>query len=214
MTGDYPVELQRRIHALRREHPEVELDVELASVDDDVAVVKATLRRPGGGSVSSLGAVAGQIRPGTIEQAEQRAIERVLAIAFPPPPVSEAPRSAEPTPITGRQPHAPTSNPAPSQPPQPTERPKPAPIRTNAPIDIGSGAGSGGAAPNRPAPTRPHPVDSGDPPMADFSWTAFWNWAKENGFTKKDDIEAAIGRTYQDLTPAEVRKLILDKRGN
>ena len=193
-TGDYPVELQRRLQALRRDHAEIEIDVELASADDELVVVKATVRLPGGGAISSLGAVSGELRPAAVEQAELRAIERALSISFPPPVVTEAPRPAEPTPISRAQ-------------TPPPERRNPAQIRTNAPIDINA------TRPAPPTPVKPAASDRDDTAQADFSWTAFWNWARENGFTKKADIEAVLGRSYDDLTPKEVRRLILEKRG-
>lgn len=192
-AGDYPVELQRRLQALRRDHPEIDIEVDLAHASDNLVVVKATIRLPIGGAVSSLGTVAGEVGPAAIEQAEQRAIERALAIAFPPPAVSEALRPAEPTPIAARQ-------------AQSSERRGPAPIRTNAPIDIGV------SRPTPPAASKPS-GESGDAVLADYSWTAFWLWAKENGLSKQTDIEAIIGQSYEDLTPAQVRKLIVEKRG-
>jgi hypothetical protein len=198
-TGDYPVELQRRLQALRRDHPELEIDVDLESAGDELVVVKATVRQSGAGAFSSLGAVSGEPSPMTIEQAELRAVERALSIVFPPPVVTEAPRPSEPTPISRGQ------SPAP-------ERRNPAPIRTNAPIDIS--ANRPPQAQPQPSPTRPASASARDETSAaDFSWTAFWNWARENGFTKKEEIEAAIGRSYDDLTPKEVRRLILEKRG-
>ena len=197
-TGDYPVELQRRLQALRRDHAELEIDVDLESAGDGLIVVKATVRQPGAGAISSLGAFSGELSSAAVEQAELRAVERALSVAFPPPVVTEAPRPAEPTPISRAQ--------APAQ-----ERRNPAPIRTNAPIDIGANR----PPQTQPAPARPASASSREETSAaDFSWTAFWNWARENGFTKKDEIEAVLGRSYDDLTPKEVRRLILEKRGH
>jgi hypothetical protein len=42
----------------------------------------------------------------------------------------------------------------------------------------------------------------------EISWTAFWKWARETGYQNKDAVEVAIGRTINDLTPAQVRKLL------
>jgi len=200
VSPPYPIELQRRLALLRREHPAAALDVDLIRADGDLAVVKASISLPGAGSVSSLGVVSGEEIGRAIEQAERRAIERALTIASSSIPAAETP-AAIPTPITNRQPPAPQ--------PAPVERRPPAPIRTNAPIDIGA---------SRPAPTapstRPQPAPAeGEPVLADYSWTAFWSWARENGLTKQGDIEQIIGQSYENLTPAEVRKLILAKRG-
>jgi len=160
--------------------------------------VKASITLPGAGAVSALGVIAGGPLDRAIERSEQRALERVLEIVFSGIAVDESPVAAAPTPITNRQ-----------QPAPPVERRPPAPIRTNAPIDIGSGRPN----PPIPAPVRPvaAPTD-GEPSLADYSWTAFWSWARENGLSKQSDIEAIIGQSYENLTPAEVRKLILEKR--
>ena len=198
-NSSYPVDLQRRLTLLRREHPMAALDVELIRADADIAVVKASLTLPGAGSVSSLGVVSGEAISRSIELAERRAIERVLAIALSSIAV-ETPAAA-PTPITNRQPPPPQ--------PAPVERRPPAQIRTNAPIDIGASRPAAS-----PAPARPQPAPAeGEPALADYSWTAFWSWARENGLSKQGDIEAIIGQSYENLTPAEVRKLILAKRG-
>jgi hypothetical protein len=196
-TGGYTVEMRRRLALLRREHADAEIDVDLIRADGDAAVVKASIALPGAGSVSALGVIAGEPLDRAIERAEQRALERVLEIVLAGIDVDESP-VAVPTPITNRQ-----------QPAPPVERRPPAPIRTNAPIDIGSGRPN----PPAPAPVRPvaAPSDS-EPSLADYSWTAFWSWARENGLSKQSDIEAIIGQSYENLTPAEVRKLILDKQ--
>jgi len=81
-NGDYPLDLQRRISLLRREHPAAEIDIDLLRADGDAAVVKASIRVPGAGSVSALGVVSGERLDRAIERAEQRALERALAIAF------------------------------------------------------------------------------------------------------------------------------------
>jgi hypothetical protein len=197
-TGGYPVELRRRLALLRREHPNAEIDVDLIRADGDAAVVKASIAVPGAGSVSALGVIAGEPLDRAIERAEQRALERVLEIVLSGIAVDDPPAAVAPTPITNRQ-----------QPAPPVERRPPASIRTNAPIDIGAGR------PNPPAPAPVRPVAApadGEPSLADYSWTAFWSWARENGLSKQSDIEAIIGQSYENLTPAEVRKLILDKR--
>ena len=60
-----------------------------------------------------------------------------------------------------------------------------------------------------PFPQRPNPDDSeadGDEPaLEDVSWTAFWRWARDKGLMRKVDIEQRIGRTIDDLSPAQIR---------
>jgi hypothetical protein len=54
-----------------------------------------------------------------------------------------------------------------------------------------------------------------DPEPEDISWTAFWTWARANGFANREVLEEAIGQSIAQLTPAQIRKLaqeVLDAR--
>jgi hypothetical protein len=44
--------------------------------------------------------------------------------------------------------------------------------------------------------------------MEDVSWTAFWKWARAEGFDTGEAVARAIGRPIQGLTPREVRDLL------
>jgi len=49
----------------------------------------------------------------------------------------------------------------------------------------------------------------------DISWTAFWTWAKTNGFANRDALEQAIGQSINQLSPGQARKLaqtVIDAR--
>jgi hypothetical protein len=66
-------------------------------------------------------------------------------------------------------------------------------------------------ADNKPADPEP---DS-DPRPEDISWTAFWTWAKANGFPDKKTLEEAIGQPIDRLQPGQIRKLaqtVIDAR--
>jgi len=52
------------------------------------------------------------------------------------------------------------------------------------------------------------PASDGEEPE-DISWTAFWRWARGAGYADKTAVEAAIGQTINDLTPGEIRKILL-----
>jgi hypothetical protein len=41
--------------------------------------------------------------------------------------------------------------------------------------------------------------------MEDVSWTSFWRWARDKGLMRKVDIEQRIGRSIDDLSPAQIR---------
>lgn len=65
------------------------------------------------------------------------------------------------------------------------------------------GAAASGAAANAVA----------DPDLADYSWTAFWPWARGLGLNGPQAVEGLIGRATAGLSPAQLRELILQARG-
>lgn len=75
------------------------------------------------------------------------------------------------------------------------------------------------ALPRRAEPAVPPPGVSrparatDDADLADYSWSAFWPWARSIGLLDKKAIEDLIGRTTDNLLPAELRGLILAARG-
>lgn len=148
------------------------------------------------------------------------------------PPASDADDEAEVAPASQRRPSARSADadersagtaPTPMATRGAPERRQSSP-RT--PVEIGAardrGASSPTPFPNQPSSatgtrggqTAARGADSSDqPPLEDYSWTAFWKWAREQGFDSKGAIEAVIGRQMNNLSPAEVRQLILAKRG-
>jgi hypothetical protein len=144
------------------------------------------------------------------------------------PPSSPAPSRAAATasPATNRPAAIEETPSSPATPP-----PTPMPARSSVerrggstqprrpPVEIGT-------ARERPAPASPTPFPSQptarqdatpadaepEPVLEDISWTAFWKWAREQGYDSKGGIEAFIGRPMNNLNPAEVRQLILAKR--
>ena len=51
-----------------------------------------------------------------------------------------------------------------------------------------------------------------EPELADYSWSAFWPWARGLGLNGPKAVEALIGRPTAGLTPAELRDLIVAAR--
>jgi len=82
-----------------------------------------------------------------------------------------------------------------------------------------SGSGAAGRSPAAATPRPPRPAmtqtPSGDqePELEDYSWTAFWGWARPLGYTNKREIETFLGRPLGNLSPAEVRTLVRQARG-
>jgi len=72
--------------------------------------------------------------------------------------------------------------------------------------------------PAPPTELRPAPPSIEEPPpteddereleMEDISWTAFWKWARAEGFDTGEAVARAIGRPIQGLTPRQVRDLL------
>jgi hypothetical protein len=52
-----------------------------------------------------------------------------------------------------------------------------------------------------------------EPPLEDYSWTAFWNWARRLGYQNKVAVEEVIGQSITSLSPAQVRNLLRAKTG-
>lgn len=52
-------------------------------------------------------------------------------------------------------------------------------------------------------------ADADEPEPEDLSWTAFWKWARANGFADKAALESAIGQTIDRLSPAEARRMAM-----
>ena len=69
--------------------------------------------------------------------------------------------------------------------------------------------------PEQPDSKPTEPETDSDPSPEDISWTAFWTWAKANGFANRDALEEAIGQSINQLSPSQARKLaqtIIDAR--
>ena len=60
---------------------------------------------------------------------------------------------------------------------------------------------------------RPDAGAGAEPALEDYSFTAFWRWARELGYQNKDAIETLIGRSITGLSPADLRTLVRTARG-
>lgn len=227
--GDY-LDVKWRLLWLRKEHPDAELLTEMVEHDQQMAIFKATVTLPTGGKATGYGSETANDFPDFIEKAETKAIGRALnALGFgaqfgergddtaamsPGRPAQERPVArpvaAPPAPVplnraqqTGRPSArieapavAPMREPAPA-PAQMRERPaRPAPEIVPAP-----------AAPVAQAASAPA-ANATDADLAEYSWSAFWPWARERGLNGPKEIEAVIGQPVAGLSPAELRTLI------
>src|SRR5215207_1081087 len=194
--ADY-LDVKWRLLWLRKEHPDAEIVTELVQHDPQMAIFKATVTVPTGGKATGYGSETASDFPDFIEKAETKAIGRALnALGYgaqfgdfqrPDDIVSEGssePASREATPAA-----------RPVALPRPDERPAKLSETKN------EGAGE------IPAVTTSSAV--ADQELVDYSWSAFWPWARERGLNGPREIENLIGQQVAGLSPAELRDFIL-----
>jgi hypothetical protein len=220
--GDY-LDVKWRLLWLRKEHPDAELITEMVEHDQQMAIFKATVTLPTGGKATGYGSETANDFPDFIEKAETKAIGRALnALGFGAQfgergdesnampanrPVAERPASrptsAPPAPVPlNRAQHAarPSARPEPEAVSTAREAAStPAPLRERQ-ARIAPDAAPAAAA--SPAASTP------DADLAEYSWSAFWPWARERGLNGPKEIEAVIGQPVAGLSPAELRSLI------
>jgi hypothetical protein len=199
-----------RLRTLREEHPDAQVTTELVRLDETVALVRAAIVLPNGGSASGFGS-AGSGGHDAVEDAETRALNRALTVlgyaptapTIPATPVEETPQRAQPLPPAKPAQETTVESSVPVEREAPPVR-QPAPERTAARAE---------PARTATAPTRQTPAAEldDDPPLADYSWTEFWKWARSLGFGDKQMVEELIGQSISNLNPAQVRVLLREK---
>ncbi len=223
--GSYYLDVKWRMHWLRSEHPEADIQTELLALDDEHAVCKAVVSIPGSGSATGHASASRAINSSFIETAETRAIGRALAaLGYGAEYVEpDHPRGRGATPVSIVPPAAPAAPAAPTEPPaaqpqqasrmravrppdQPrdqTPRQRPAPPREEA-LEQDSPAGEMPTPMMRGSDLRARDnAARGEP--ADVSWTHFWAWAKGHGYKDAQHLKDILGIDVNALTPAEVR---------
>ena len=224
---DY-LDVKWRLLWLRREHPAAEIVTEHVRIDETSAIFKATVVLPTGGKATGYGSETAGDFGDFIEKAETKAIGRALnALGYgaqfaeesddatpPARAVPTSPRPIAPPSPDGQSPVAAVAPPRAT----PTPSPRPAaetPERPSPPIDLAANRERGTSAPAAPSRVeRPSgrpatdPAGADEPNMADFTPTAFWSWAREQGLNRAG-VESLIGRPVTGLTPADLRRLVL-----
>jgi hypothetical protein len=225
--GDY-LDVKWRLLWLRKEHPDAELITEMVEHDQQMAIFKATVTLPTGGKATGYGSETANDFPDFIEKAETKAIGRALnALGFgaqfgergDEPASAPASRPAQERPAA--RPVAAPPAPVPLNRAQAASRPSP---RQDAPVAAPAGETAPAPAQMRARPVRPAPeaapapaapvasapaASAADADLAEYSWSAFWPWARERGLNGPKEIEAVIGQPVAGLSPAELRALIL-----
>jgi hypothetical protein len=223
--GDY-LDVKWRLLWLRKEHPDAELITEMVEHDQQMAIFKATVTLPTGGKATGYGSETANDFPDFIEKAETKAIGRALnALGFgaqfgergDEPAAAPASRPAQERPAA--RPAAAPPAPTPLNRAQPASRPSP---RPDTPVAAPVREAVPAPAQLRERPARPEPeaapapvvpaapaASAADADLAEYSWSAFWPWARERGLNGPKEIEAVIGQPVAGLSPAELRTLIL-----
>jgi hypothetical protein len=182
---------------MRKEHPQAKISTDLAQFDPEIAVIRAAISLPTGAEATGYGSALGAEGVEMVERAETKAIGRALnALGYSVESfdghLTPSERQVEP-PVPVRPMVARDAEPETDETPEPMPSPPP-------------------VARRRPA-AAPKDDEDVDVDAADYSWTEFWRWARPRGFQNRGAVEAYIGRDFNQLSPAEVRRLIREKSG-
>lgn len=205
--GDY-LDVKWRLLWLRKEHPDAEIVTEMVEHDPQMAIFKATVTIPTGGKATGYGSETASDFPDFIEKAETKAIGRALnalgyGVQFSDRAEEMAAQAQPQRPPADQQrpQQQPQPSPGPVALPRQQESPRPEPKRE-----------ARAAAPREAAPpppsTAPSPAAS-DAELVEYSWSAFWPWARDRGLNGPRAIEMLINRPVAGLSPAELRDLVI-----
>src|SRR5262249_27024167 len=160
------LDVKWRLLWLRKEHPDAEIVTELVEHDGQMAIFKATVTVPSGGKATGYGSETAADFPDFIEKAETKAIGRALNALGYGAQFGETPRSDDQTLVRGGE----RRGSPPALPPRPVPLPRTPQRAVSRP------------EPKREQPTeiqtQPHP-ETAEPELAEYSWSAFWPWARE-----------------------------------
>lgn len=196
--SDY-LDVKWRLVWLRKDHPDAQIATELVQHDPQMAIFKATVSVPTGGKATGYGSETASDFPDFIEKAETKAIGRALNALGYGAQFGDVQRTddAEIDRVDVRNAPQAIARAA---------RPVPLPVRGDRPVRPAAiDPVPGAAASEADAP----PPAASDPELIDYSWSAFWPWARERGINGPKEIEMLIGQQVAGLSPAELRDLIV-----
>jgi hypothetical protein len=194
--ADY-LDVKWRLLWLRKEHPDAEIVTELVQHDTQMAIFKATVTVPSGGKATGYGSETASDFPDFIEKAETKAIGRALNALGYGAQFGETQRPEDSVP--DRTPAQPGRQAAPAT------RPVALPRQVERPANLTQARNE---SPSE-TPTATSSPAVADQELVDYSWSAFWPWARERGLNGPREIENLIGQQVAGLSPAELRDFIL-----
>jgi len=184
---DY-LDVKHRLLWLRKEHPDAEIVTELIRIDDAGAIFKATVSIPGGGRATGHGSETATDFSDYIEKAETKALGRALnALGYGAQFAEGEGDDVRPGSSQAQY--------------RPSERRDTRSRRASQTSEAS------------PAPGSSQLDVKESTPLADYSWTAFWEWARGQGYESKDELERVIERSMTGMNPAEIRELLANRPG-
>jgi hypothetical protein len=182
---------------MRKEHPQARIQTDLAQFNEEIAVIRAIISLPSGAEATGYGSALGAEGREMVERAETKAIGRALnALGYSIESFDGPPMSIErhPEPVAQVRAVTPPPEVIEETPVEPAPVPEPR------------------SSPRQAAPASSE-ADDDEVDTADYSWTAFWRWARPLGFENRGAVEAYIGRSINDMNPVQVRQAIRAKGG-
>jgi hypothetical protein len=205
-AGEY-LDVKWRLLWLRTEHPDARIETEHVQIEPSMAIFKATVTLPTGGSATGYGSETPGDFGDYIEKAETKAIGRALnalgyGAQFVEPGDEEAAPAGRPEPGRAPLPRQTQSRPAAPAARQSRENEPARPIDLNASRERAD-------APASAAPAEEREVD----PDA-FTWAAFREWVTGIGLNSREEINELVGRDTTGMSPVELRDAILAVRAS
>lgn len=193
--SDTGQQVTTRLRVLRDDHPDATVSTDLTRLDENQAVVRAEIVLAGGGSASAYGVAVASLTH-AVEEAENRALSRALSALGYIEVEHQATEQQRQITLTAVEPEP--VFPDDSSPDEVDD--EPALAEPSAPVSQREGS-------------YDTTTDDADPPLEDYSWTAFWKWARNLGYENKVAVEEIIGEPITSLSPAQVRNALRAKAG-
>ncbi len=213
--SDY-LDIKWRLAWLRAEHPDARITTELATLNETLAIFRATIEIPSGGSATGYGSETRTDFADFIEKAETRSIGRALAalgygtqfaleldlgdpeldVEVPPGPPVDSPERHQGRPPLRLAPRLEAEpEPVVEQEVEPVAAPAQQAVKSTSPAALEK---------------QPRPEEGYNP--ANFNWNEFWHWARGLGYSSKSQVEGLLGHPLGEMTPREVRAELIAYR--